>query len=97
MISSRFISLKDHLLKITERMWSSLKCVFTWSYYIICVFVQHSFLILLFFQVSLLARLHHRNLVNLVGYCVDKGQHMLVYEYMSNGSLENVLYSKFVS
>ncbi|GLT56363.1 hypothetical protein SLA2020_294070 [Shorea laevis] len=45
-------------------------------------------------EVSLLGRLHHRNLVNLVGYCVDKGQHMLVYEYMSNGSLENLLYSE---
>ncbi|KAI7727715.1 hypothetical protein M8C21_008348 [Ambrosia artemisiifolia] len=40
-------------------------------------------------EVSLLGRLHHRNLVNLVGYCVDKGQRMLVYEYMSNGSLAN--------
>lgn len=49
------------------------------------------------FQVSLLARLHHRNLVNLVGYCVEKGQRMLVYEYMSNGSLENLLYSKLAS
>ncbi|KAI7757052.1 hypothetical protein M8C21_021560 [Ambrosia artemisiifolia] len=38
-------------------------------------------------EVSLLGRLHHRNLVNLVGYCVDKGQRMLIYEYMSNGSL----------
>ncbi|KAG8384565.1 hypothetical protein BUALT_Bualt04G0131000 [Buddleja alternifolia] len=45
-------------------------------------------------EVSLLARLHHRNLVNLVGYCVDKGQRMLVYEYMSNGSLENLLYNE---
>ncbi|KAH6791257.1 Protein kinase superfamily protein [Perilla frutescens var. frutescens] len=44
-------------------------------------------------EVSLLARLHHRNLVNLVGYCVEKGQRMLVYEYMSNGSLENLLYN----
>lgn len=43
-------------------------------------------------EVSLLGRLHHRNLVNLVGYCVDKGQHMLIYEYMSNGSLESLLY-----
>ncbi|GMH20634.1 hypothetical protein Nepgr_022475 [Nepenthes gracilis] len=45
-------------------------------------------------EVSLLGRLHHRNLVNLVGYCVDKGQHMLIYEYMSNGSLEKVLYGE---
>ncbi|KAL7604828.1 hypothetical protein Lser_V15G20391 [Lactuca serriola] len=43
-------------------------------------------------EVSLLGRLHHRNLVNLVGYCVDKGQRMLIYEYMSNGSLSSFLY-----
>lgn len=45
-------------------------------------------------EVSLLGRLHHRNLVNLVGYCVDKGEHMLVYEFMSNGSLANLLYGE---
>ncbi|ESQ41547.1 hypothetical protein EUTSA_v10013581mg [Eutrema salsugineum] len=43
-------------------------------------------------EVSLLGRLHHRNLVNLVGYCVDKSHRMLIYEFMSNGSLENRLY-----
>ncbi|XP_024975316.1 calcium/calmodulin-regulated receptor-like kinase 2 [Cynara cardunculus var. scolymus] len=45
-------------------------------------------------EVSLLGRLHHRNLVNLAGYCVDKGQHMLIYEYMKNGSLANFLYDE---
>ncbi|KAK3000743.1 hypothetical protein RJ639_020462 [Escallonia herrerae] len=45
-------------------------------------------------KVSLLGRLHHRNLVNLVGYCVDKGQRMLVYQFMSNGSLANFLCSE---
>ncbi|KAK9700264.1 hypothetical protein RND81_08G228100 [Saponaria officinalis] len=45
-------------------------------------------------EVSLLGRLHHRNLVNLVGYCVDKGQYMLIYEYMSNGSLDKLIYSE---
>ncbi|ERM99852.1 hypothetical protein AMTRI_Chr02g259040 [Amborella trichopoda] len=44
-------------------------------------------------EVLLLGRLHHRNLVNLVGYCAEKGQHMLVYVYMSNGSLASHLYS----
>ncbi|CAN1181120.1 Calcium/calmodulin-regulated receptor-like kinase 2 [Linum perenne] len=44
-------------------------------------------------EVCLLGRLHHRHLVNLIGYCVDKGQHMLIYEFMSNGSLANVLYN----
>ncbi|PIA58449.1 hypothetical protein AQUCO_00500405v1 [Aquilegia coerulea] len=45
-------------------------------------------------EVLLLGRLHHRNLVNLVGYCAEKGQHILVYVYMSNGSLASHLYSE---
>ncbi|MQM14668.1 hypothetical protein Taro_047602, partial [Colocasia esculenta] len=43
-------------------------------------------------EVLLLSRLHHRHLVNLVAYCADKGQFMLVYEFMSNGSLASLLY-----
>ncbi|KAK7814632.1 calcium/calmodulin-regulated receptor-like kinase 1, partial [Quercus suber] len=39
-------------------------------------------------------RLHHRNLVNLVGYCAEKGQHMLLYVYMNKGSLASHLYSE---
>ncbi|XP_042462949.1 calcium/calmodulin-regulated receptor-like kinase 1 isoform X1 [Zingiber officinale] len=45
-------------------------------------------------EVLLLGRLHHRNLVNLVGYCSEKGQHMLIYVYMTNGSLASHLYSE---
>lgn len=30
--------------------------------------------------------------MNLTGYCVDKSHRMLIYEFMSNGSLENLLY-----
>lgn len=45
-------------------------------------------------EVHLLGRLHHRNLVNLVGFCVDKGQRILVYQFMSNGSLANLLYGE---
>ncbi|XP_047338269.1 calcium/calmodulin-regulated receptor-like kinase 1 [Impatiens glandulifera] len=45
-------------------------------------------------EVMLLGRLHHRNLVNLVGYCAEKGQHILMYVYMSNGSLASHLYSE---
>ncbi|KAJ0765707.1 putative protein kinase RLK-Pelle-LRR-I-2 family [Helianthus annuus] len=45
-------------------------------------------------EVMLLGRLHHRNLVNLVGYCAEKGQHMLIYVYMSKGSLSSHLYSE---
>nr|XP_016435947.1 PREDICTED: calcium/calmodulin-regulated receptor-like kinase 1 isoform X3 [Nicotiana tabacum] len=45
-------------------------------------------------EVMLLGRLHHRNLVNLVGYCAEKGQHMLIYVYMSRGSLASHLYDE---
>lgn len=45
-------------------------------------------------EVSLLGRLHHRNLVNLVGYCAEKGQHMLIYVYMSRGNLYSHLYGE---
>ncbi|PWA55274.1 cytochrome P450 mono-oxygenase [Artemisia annua] len=44
------------------------------------------------FEVTLLGRLHHRNLVNLVEYCAEIGQHMLIYVYMSKGSLSSHLY-----
>ncbi|KAK4804858.1 hypothetical protein SAY86_004675 [Trapa natans] len=45
-------------------------------------------------EVMLLGRLHHRNLVNLVGFCAEKGQHMLIYVYMGRGSLASHLYSE---
>ncbi|XP_078437062.1 protein kinase superfamily protein [Wolffia australiana] len=44
-------------------------------------------------EVLLLGRLHHRNLVNLVGYCSEKGERMLIYVFMPNGSLASHLYS----
>ncbi|XVF03914.1 hypothetical protein REPUB_Repub05bG0034700 [Reevesia pubescens] len=42
-------------------------------------------------EVLMLSLLHHSNLVNLVGYCADGDQRVLVYEYMPNGSLEDHL------
>ncbi|KAK8631269.1 hypothetical protein V6N13_080024 [Hibiscus sabdariffa] len=42
-------------------------------------------------EITLLSRLHHRNLVSLVGYCDEDGEQMLVYEFMPNGTLRNWL------
>ncbi|GMI79424.1 PBS1-Like 23 [Hibiscus trionum] len=42
-------------------------------------------------EVLMLVLLKHPNLVELVGYCIDEDQRVLVYEYMTNGSLEDHL------
>ncbi|KAD4584353.1 hypothetical protein E3N88_21954 [Mikania micrantha] len=42
-------------------------------------------------EVMMLSHLCHPHLVNLVGYCSEGDQRLLVYEYMSAGSLENHL------
>ncbi|XP_021771701.1 calcium/calmodulin-regulated receptor-like kinase 1, partial [Chenopodium quinoa] len=43
-------------------------------------------------EVKLLGSLHHRNLLNLLRYCTEKGKNMLINAYMSNGSLASHLY-----
>ncbi|KAG8500017.1 hypothetical protein CXB51_006435 [Gossypium anomalum] len=45
-------------------------------------------------EIKLLSRLHHRNLVSLVGYCDEEGEQMLVYEFMPNGTLRDWLSAK---
>ncbi|RZR87809.1 hypothetical protein BHM03_00015268 [Ensete ventricosum] len=40
---------------------------------------------------ELLTRIHHKNLVSMVGYCEDGNHLALVYEYMAQGSLEDHL------
>ncbi|KAI9153067.1 hypothetical protein LWI28_005356 [Acer negundo] len=42
-------------------------------------------------EVLMLSLLHHPHLVNLIGYCADGDQRLLVYEYMPLGSLEDHL------
>ncbi|KAG7572931.1 Protein kinase-like domain superfamily [Arabidopsis suecica] len=42
-------------------------------------------------EVELLLRVHHINLVSLVGYCDEGGHLALIYEYMANGDLKQHL------
>ncbi|XP_006603144.3 probable L-type lectin-domain containing receptor kinase S.7 [Glycine max] len=45
-------------------------------------------------ELSVIAGLRHKNLVQLLGWCVEKGELLLVYEFMPNGSLDKVLYQE---
>lgn len=42
-------------------------------------------------EIELLSRVHHKNLVGLVGFCFEQGEQMLVYEFMANGTLRESL------
>nr|XP_043629193.1 L-type lectin-domain containing receptor kinase IX.1-like [Erigeron canadensis] len=43
-------------------------------------------------EVKIISRLRHRNLVQLIGWCHEKSELLLVYEYMENGSLDSHLF-----
>ncbi|KAJ3703528.1 hypothetical protein LUZ61_007233 [Rhynchospora tenuis] len=45
-------------------------------------------------EIELLSRVHHKNLVSLVGFCFEEGEQMLIYEYVPNGTLKDSLLGK---
>ncbi|KAG5053053.1 hypothetical protein AAZX31_02G241200 [Glycine max] len=45
-------------------------------------------------ELAFLSRLHHKHLVRLVGFCEEKDERLLVYEYMKNGALYDHLHDK---
>ncbi|XP_076903808.1 putative serine/threonine-protein kinase PBL11 [Bidens hawaiensis] len=51
-------------------------------------------IIILQSEVNYLGRLHHPNLVQIIGYCLEDDKRLLVYEFISLGSLENHLFKR---
>ncbi|MCO5578459.1 hypothetical protein L7F22_032302 [Adiantum nelumboides] len=45
-------------------------------------------------EMKIISSLRHRNLLPLLGWCYDKGEALLIYKYMSKGSLNHYLYGQ---
>ncbi|KAJ4709851.1 Receptor-like kinase [Melia azedarach] len=45
-------------------------------------------------EVATIGRIHHFNIVRLLGFCSEGGRRALIYEFMPNGSLEKYIFSK---
>ena len=45
-------------------------------------------------EVATIGRIHHVNVVHLIGFCASKSKRALVYDFMPNGSLDKCIFSK---
>jgi len=46
-------------------------------------------------EINLISRIQHKNLVKLLGCSVINSERLLVYEYLQNGSLDNIIFGTF--
>ncbi|KAG4150393.1 hypothetical protein ERO13_D04G002180v2 [Gossypium hirsutum] len=45
-------------------------------------------------EVATIGRIHHINVVQLIGFCVERSKQAFVYDFMVNGSLDKIIFSK---
>ncbi|XP_009341310.2 L-type lectin-domain containing receptor kinase IX.1-like [Pyrus x bretschneideri] len=74
-------------------------CIKEWNIHVAVKKMSRSELVLKEYasQITIISRLAHRNLVQLLGWCQQQGELLLVYEFMPNGSLNNYLFKAQIS
>ena len=43
-------------------------------------------------EANLISRIQHKNLVKLLGFCVESSERLLVYEFLQNSSLDKIIF-----